>query len=494
MNEDIVMMPKDPFVGLKPAALWKHFAKIVSIPRPGGQEAAVIEWLANWADKNNFSHRRDSAGNICIYVPASQGLSDSPTIALQAHLDMVCIAAEKSSSDPGTGKIDVIRDGDWIAAPESTLGADNGIGITAAMAFAESDNLPHGPLELLFTVEEETTFKGAIELDPNLIKAEVMLNLDGESGELIIGCAGGIESLIIWPAPTKPIPEDWTAINISLTGLTGGHSGGDIEKNRLNGIKGIVWLIQKIKDEVPICLCELSGGDAFNAIPLHAQTTIAIPPKELPNLDKLIDSFTDGLTTRFSLTDPDLTLSKTTIDDQGITCWSDEDCSRLVDLLSAIPSGVIAMEHTSPHLVETSNNLGVVKVKDNTLGIVCFTRSSVWDAQEQVAASIESTARLAGAEFRVIPDKMPPWRVPNDSALLYIARASYRDLFQREPPLASTHGGLECGTIQEHLPELDVISLGPVIQNAHKPGERVSISSASEFYELLSEIIKRLSS
>lgn len=488
------MISKDPFVGLEPAALWEHFAEIVSIPRPGGQEAAVKDWLALWADKQGFSHRRDIAGNICIYVPASQGLSDSRTIAFQAHLDMVCIASENSTSDPEAGKIDIIRDGDWIIAPESTLGADNGIGITTAMALAESSNLPHGPLELLFTVEEETTFNGAIKLDPSLTKADTMINLDSEDRNLTIGSAGGIVSVIKWPVPSTPIPEDWNVFKISLTGLTGGHSGLDIEKNRLNGIKGIVWLIQKIKDEIPICLCELSGGDAFNAIPMHAQTTIAVPHKELDNLEEIVTSFADGLAGRFSLTDPDLTLSKTISDDHGIMCWSDKQCNRLVDLLSTLPSGVIAMEHTSPHLVETSNNLGVVKVRDNALEIDCFTRSSVWDAQEQVEASLKSAARLAGAEFIPAPLKIPPWRIPSDSVLLTIAQASYRDLFQREPTLVTIHGGLECGTIQEHLPELDIISMGPVIQNAHKPGERVSISSVTEFYKHLCEIIKRLSS
>lgn len=487
------MIPKDPFVGLEPAALWKHFAEIVSIPRPGGEEAAVKEWLANWADKNKFLHHRDSAGNICIYVPPSPGLSDSTSIALQAHLDMVCIAAENSTSDPGNGKIDIIRDGDWIIAPESTLGADNGIGITTAMALAESDDLPHGPLELLFTVEEETTFKGAIELDPNLIQSNVMINLDGEGRDLVIGCAGGIASLIKWPAPIEPIPENWTVFNISLTGLTGGHSGLDINKNRLNGIKGIVWLIQNVAPIIPFRLCELSGGDASNAIPTHAQTAIAVPSTEIHHLKETIIAAAENLARRFSLTDPDLTISKTKIDNQGINCWSEEQSCRLVDLLSTIPSGVIAMEQTSPHLVETSNNLGIVKVKDNVLGIVYLTRSSVWDAQEQVEASIESAARLADAEFSPSPHKIPPWRIPNDSALLSIAQAAYQDLFKRELPLVTIHAGIECGTIQEHLPELDVISLGPVIQNAHKPGERVSISSVAEFYEHLREIVRRLS-
>ena len=490
------MISKDPFVGLEPVALWKHFAEIVRIPRPGGQEAAVKEWLVNWADKNDFSHRLDSAGNICIYVPASQGLSDSPTIALQGHLDMVCIAIENSTSDPAAGKIEIIRDKDWIVAPESTLGADNGIGVTAAMALAESDNLPHGPLELLFTVEEETTFIGAIELDPSLINADKMINLDWADNNinLVIGSAGGNGSLIKWPTPDKPIPDGWTVFNISLTGLTGGHSGDDIEKNRLNGIKGIVWLIQKIKENITICLCELSGGYAGNAIPIHGQTTIAIPPTEIHQLEEIYKSVTENLTNRFSLTDPDLTFSKTIVDNQAINCWSDDRCNRLIDLLSVIPSGVIAMEQTSSHLVETSNNLGVLKVRDNTLGFVCFTRSSVWDAQEQVAASIKSAARLAGAEF--IPAKNPtsPWRIPNDSALLSIAQAAYRELFQNEIPLVTTHAGLECATIQGHFSEMDVISLGPVIQNLHKPGERVSISSVSEFYEHLCQIIRMLSS
>ena len=488
------MTSKDPFAGLEPPALWQHFAELVNIPRPSGGEAAVAEWITNWAAKNKFSHRRDSAGNICVYVPASQGLSDASRIALQTHLDMVCVAAENSTSDPEGGKIKIIRDGDWIEAPESTLGGDNGIGITAAMTLAEDDNLHHGPLELLFTVEEETTGKGALELDPSLIKAGMMLNLDWEDRDLIIGCAGGIISLIRWPVPTEPIPEAWSVVIFSLGGLTGGHSGLEIEKNRLNAIKGIVWLIQRISGKIPFRLCELSGGDAMNAIPIRAQTILAVPPKELPALEEMVTSAFEDLKDRFSHTDPDLALTQSPIDDQGIACWSEEQSSRLVDLLSIIPSGVIAMEQIAPHLVETSNNLGVVQVKDNTLEMECFIRSSVWDAQEQAEASLESAARLAGAEFRSDPNKVPPWRISLDSPLLSIAQDSYRDLFQSEPLLATTHGCAECGIIQEHLPGLDVISLGPVIQNAHKPGERVSISSVAEFYQLLAEIIKRLSS
>ncbi|MCJ7569472.1 MAG: M20/M25/M40 family metallo-hydrolase [Anaerolineales bacterium] len=197
------MISKDPFAGLEPAVLWTHFANIVNIPRPSGQESAIAEWLVNWADTHGFSFRHDTAGNICIYVPASQDMSGSVTVALQAHLDMVCVRAENSTSDPSIGNIEICREGEWIVAPNSTLGADNGIGIAAAMCVAENGVLPHGPLELLFTVEEETTGKGAEELDPSLVHAEVMLNLDTEtSGVLPIGCAGGALTVISWPTPT----------------------------------------------------------------------------------------------------------------------------------------------------------------------------------------------------------------------------------------------------------------------------------------------------
>jgi len=491
--EGDVMTIKDPFDGLEPAGLWQHFADLTKIPRVGGQEAEVREWLAHWAEKHDFSHRIDSAGNICIYVPASEGMSGSKTIAFQSHMDMVCAVSENSSSDPWGGKIKIIRDGDWITAPESTLGADNGLGIVSAMALAENKTLVHGPLELLFTVEEETTFKGALELDPSLISAKVMLNLDGVDMEVIIASAGGIESIICWPVPSQLLPEGWKTYEISLTGLRGGHSGGDIHLNCLNGIKGIVWLIQKIAGKMSFRLCGLTGGDASNAIPLHAQTIIAFPPDEVPNFEQTLSSAVSGLTSQFSYTDPDLTVSITSLDNQDIKCWSDELANHLIDLLSAIPSGVIAMEQKSPHLVETSNNIGFIKVKEEKLEIVCLSRSSVRDAQDQVEASLKSAARLAGAEFRLDTDKIPPWSIPSDSPLPTIAQTTYLEMFQRELPLVSVHGGLECGTIQEHIPGLDIISLGPVIQNCHKPGERVNIPSVSEFYDYLCELVRRLS-
>ena len=487
------MVSKDPFAGLEPAALWSHFANIVDIPRPSGQESAIAEWLVNWAGTHSFSFRRDNAGNICIYVPASQDMSGSAPVALQAHLDMVCVRAENSTSDPSKGNIEICREGEWIVAPNSTLGADNGIGIAAAMCVAESKDTSHGPLELLFTVEEETTGKGADELDPSLIHAEVMLNLDFETtGELPIGSAGGAWTVISCPTPTEPIPEDWLVVDITVSGLSGGHSGVDIIKNRLNGIKGIVWLMRRIAEDIPLLLCGLAGGDAVNAIPIRAQVTIALQPADAHVLEETIDVAAAHLARRFSLTDPDLSISKAKVNPKGIKCWSEAHRDRLLDLLATIPSGVTAMEQHAPELVETSNNLGIVAVKDGVVQVQCLTRSSVAAAQAEIVASIEAAARLAGVDFTLVPPESPPWRVSSDSALLAIVQASYRELFQRDPKLVTIHAGLECGDIQKRIPGLDVVSLGPDIQRAHKPGERVNIPSVAEFYTLLCEVVRRL--
>lgn len=390
------MKYKNVFIDLEPAALWACFSRITKIPRPSGQESAIAEWLVNWASSQGFSSRRDTAGNICVYVPASMDSLASRTVALQAHLDMVCVRSDDSTSDPAMGSIEIIREGDWIVAPNSTLGADNGIGIAAAMCLAESKSTPHGPLELLFTVEEETTFKGADELDPGLIQANVMLNLDHETaGELCVGCAGATWTILRWPAPAQPTPEGWLVVDIALSGLSGGHSGKDIYKNQMNAIKGMVWLVRKLAKDVPFRLCALEGGDAVNAIPIRAHATISFPPTEAHSFKAALTDAQSRLASRFSLTDLGLSLSTVNIDQQGVKCWSDESRDRLLGLLTAVPSGVVAMEQHAPDMVETSNNLGIVALSSDGMEVHCLSRSSVTDAQEETVASIESAARLA---------------------------------------------------------------------------------------------------
>jgi len=487
------MTSREVFVDLDPTPLWANFSRIAEIPRPSGHESEVIGWIADWAATRGYPSRRDTAGNIAIYVPGSLNSPGSQTTALQAHLDMVCVRHADSRSDPMTGNIEVIRDGEWIVAPHCTLGADNGIGIAAAMCLAESNTTPHGPLELLFTVEEETTLKGADNLDPDLVHTQTMLNLDADVfGELTIGCAGGTWTILRWPAPTDPVPESWLIADIVLSGLTGGHSGVDILNNRLNAIKGIVWLIRALQAHIPFHLCRLEGGDAFNAIPVRSHATIAFPSAEASALDGYLARAQSHLAARFSATDPHLSVSKATVSSEGVKCWPDQSWDRLLHLLTTIPSGVVAMEQHAPDLVESSSNLGIVAMRGDALEVHSLSRSSVAAAQEEIVTSIASAANLAGSDFAIVPPVVPPWRVPPDSPLLGVVKASYRNLFQRDPKLVTVHAGNECATIQRRVPGLDVVSIGPDIHQAHMPGERVSVPSVVKFHALLCEVVYRL--
>jgi len=489
------MTDHDAFLGLEPAGLWAHFSAIAGIARPSGRESAIADWIAGWAETRGFPVRRDSVGNICVSVPATEDMPGARVVALQAHLDMVCVRAENAASDPAAGKIEIVHDGEWIAASHSTLGADNGIGIAAAMSLAESKVIPHGPLELLFTVEEETTAKGADGLDPSLIQADVMLNLDAESsGVLMIGCAGSAWTVLHWPAPREPVPEDWRAVQIVLSGLRGGHSGLDIGKNRLNAIKGIVSVIRCVSESVPIRLCRLEGGDAFNAIPIRALAIIGFPGAMASECAGSILAAQSHLATRYSATDPELCTSQTTVDPRGLKSWSEGDGDRLLDLLSVVPSGVLALEQDAPDQVETSNNVGIVTERGDVIEVHSLARSSVASALEETLASIESAARLAGAEFTIIPPVVPPWRVAPDSAAQAVVQEAYRDLFGREPRLVTVHAATESAIILQRIPRLDIVSLGPEIQHAHMPGERVNIPSVIQFYDLICEVVMRLAS
>ena len=487
------MHEKAELEGLEPKGLWTHFAAMTGIPRPSGHEAEIAQYIAGWAQSHSYSFRRDSVGNICVYVPASPSAPGLRPVALQAHLDMVCVREGDTVSDPATGNIQTAREGEWIKALGSTLGADNGIGIAAALSLAESSDTPHGPLELLFTVEEETTFRGADGLDPDLIHADVMLNLDAVSSAAVeVGCAGAAWSVIRWSAPRRPIPESSATGQLTLSGLRGGHSGIDIHLNRLNAIKGIVRLLRKVAEDLPVQVCAIQGGDASNAIPIRAVSTIAYPASEAGRLAQVVSAARLDLAQQYREVEPTMEVTQHTLDTPSPVCWSQSDSNRLLDLLSVIPSGVLAMDPDVPDLVETSNNLGILAEEGAIVSVHCLSRSASAPAQGEVVASIESAAHLAGAEFAIIPPVAPPWRIDPGSPVLATVRAAYRDLFDHEPETITGHGAAESGTISQHIPGLDIISLGPDIEGAHMPGERVNIPSVLRFYRLLSEVVRRL--
>ena len=484
------MKSSDAFDGLQPAGLWAHFDRITRIARPSGQEAAIRQYIETWAGRHGFPAQRDAAGNLSVRVPPSPGAAPESPLALQAHLDMVCVREEASPSDPARGEIQVVRDREWIKAEGSTLGADNGIAIAAMLHLAEAAGLRHGPMDLLFTVEEETTSSGADSLDPSLLRANILLNLDSEEeGVVVAGSAGGIWTKLRWSSPLHSVPDDWRTVEVAIAGLQGGHSGIDISKHRLNAICGLLRILQKVAEGLPLRLGAVEGGDAFNAIPRLASAAVCYPAAEQAGFNEAISSAREELTDEFLESEPGLSFRVTSSSALPQVCHSLEDSRRLLDMLSVLPNGVLGMDRRIPDLVETSCNLGVVAREGDHLVVQSFSRSSVTPALHAVVAAIAAAARLGSAEFSVVPPEGPCWELDPSSRALALVREAFRRLFGKEPALQTVHAFLECSLIKKQNPVLDIVSLGPEIRDAHRPGERVHIGSVGRFFRLLSEVV-----
>jgi dipeptidase D len=475
----------DVLAGLQPAAVWERFSELTRIPRPPKEEAAAREHVLAWAGRLGFESSVDAAGNVAVRVPASEGREAAPTVVLQSHLDMVCERNPDSDYDPRAGRILVEVDGDWVVAPETTLGADNGIGVAAAMAVAEDPRLAHGPLELLFTVSEEEGLEGAKALDPALVSGRLLLNLDGTSDTaLTIGCAGSTHTFTRLRLPLEPVPDGYRMLEVAVSGARGGHSGGDIAKGRANAIKAL----GRVLGGTSLRLARLDGGVSRNALPREARAVIAI--REHSAFRASTESALTAIREQYAGTDDALELS---IEDAGREDAAGEPASaRALDLLAATPSGVVAMSPALPATVETSTSLNVATTADGVLMLASMTRSANARALDDVVASIEAAARLAEAEVE-IKRSYPPWRPDLDSDLLATARATFERLFGAEPGLEVVHGGLECAVIGEKLPGARMLSLGPEVVGPHAPGERLSIPGTQRFYRLLGALLDDLS-
>jgi dipeptidase D len=480
-----VVTAVDVLGGLEPAGVWERFSELTRIARPPKEEAAAREHVTRWANGLGFETAVDDEGNLVVRVPASTGREAAPGVVLQAHLDMVCEREPESAYDPRAGRILVVVDGDWVVAPETTLGADNGIGVAAAMAAAEDPEVIHGPLELLFTVSEEQGLDGAKALDPALVSGRLLLNLDGTSdSSLTIGCAGSTHTFTRLRLPREPVPDGWTMLQVAVSGARGGHSGGDIAKGRVNAIKALGRLLVG----TPVRLARLEGGVSRNALPREARAIVAV--REVSALEEDAERKLAAIREQFAGTDDALALSIEPVASQDA---ADEGASaKVLDLLAATPSGVVAMSAALPDKVETSTSLNVATTEEGVVTLASMTRSANARALDDVVASIEAAARLAGADVELRPS-YPPWRPDLDSALLATARATFERLFGTEPALEVVHGGLECSVIGDKLPAVQMISLGPEVVGPHAPGERLSIPGTQRFYRLLAALLDDLS-
>jgi len=481
----------DDLTRLQPALLWARFSELTRIARPSKAEGPARDHVLAWAAHRSFEGCSDEEGNVVVRVPAAAGRESARVVVLQAHLDIVCERDPDSPFDPRQGRIDVHVEGDWVRAEGTTLGADNGIGVAAAMAVADDDAIEHGPLELLFTVSEEQGLDGAKALDASLVSGRLLLNLDGTSDDgLTIGCAGSDHTLLRVPLSTERARADDVVLRVELSGAKGGHSGGDITAGRANAIKALGRALAAAHDSAPFRLVSIDGGVSRNAIPRAARAVVCVATDLEQAFRELAGAELAAIGRQHVGADDELVLDVAPAEAERVT---DESTTRTVlDLMSAIPTGVVAMTPGLEGVVETSTSLTTAATEDGVLTLGSMTRSSSVAALDGVLATMHALARLGGAELEV-RRSYSPWEPDPESPLVRTARATYARLFDRDAALSVVHGGLECAVLGERLPGVEMVSIGPEIVGPHAPGEKVRISSTQRFYSLLGALLDDLS-
>ena len=482
---------KEAIKGLHPQAMWDHFYEISQIPRCSKEEEKVREHILKIVRRNNLESKMDAVGNVVVKKPATAGLEKKPIIVFQGHLDMVCEKNKNTVHDFTKDPIKLVRDGDWIKADGTTLGSDNGIGVATALAVMEDPSMKHGPLEFLFTIDEETGLTGATEIANDMLDGRILLNMDSEEdGALYIGCAGGQDAELYMKTDTEKIPNGFKAVQIKITGLTGGHSGLNIHEGRGNAIKLLTRFLWKALPQVSGRLANIEGGSKHNAIPREADAIVFLPSDKIANIKQIAKEYDAIYKNEYKAVDPKVTLL---VEEKGFEKPSEMFTSqlhnRLLNLLYVIPHGVMGMSHAIPGLVETSTNLAVISLKDNKISILTSQRSSVASALTALHDMVRACGFQAGAEVHS-GGGYPAWQPNPDSALLKRAKRVYQDLFGKEPEVKAIHAGLECGIIGDKFPGMDMISFGPTIIGAHSPDEKVQISTVEKFWKFVEALIK----
>ncbi|HAH22597.1 MAG TPA: cytosol nonspecific dipeptidase [Prolixibacteraceae bacterium] len=477
---------------LTPQPLWNYFEEICQVPRPSKKEEKIIRFLLDFAQKNGLEAIQDEIGNILIKKPASAGRENDQTIILQSHVDMVC---EKNSETQHNFETDAIKpfiDDGWVRAEGTTLGSDDGIGVAAQMAILTAKNLSHGPIECLFTLDEETGLSGAFALQPGFLSGNTLLNLDSEDeGELFIGCAGGIDTIGTFKFTPEELPVASFAIKLEVKGLMGGHSGDDINKNRGNANKILNRFLVDADRKFDLHLAEFNGGNLRNAIAREAYAVVVIPHSQKESLIVEWNVFASEMEFEYERSEPKLSLQHQSINLPEFVIDSDTK-DRLLKLITACPHGVLEMSSRMIGMVETSTNLASVKFTEYHDIILTTSQRSEIDGRKYMAAEmVEAVMKLAGAVV-LHSDGYPGWTPNPDSAVAKIAVDSYKRLFGTAPAVKSIHAGLECGLFLEKYPELDMVSFGPTIKGAHSPDERINIETVNKFWKLLIDVLENI--
>ncbi|MFV0501766.1 MAG: aminoacyl-histidine dipeptidase [Bacteroidales bacterium] len=473
---------------LEPKALWNYFDMICSIPHPSKKEEKIVEAVIEFAKTNNLEYVKDEVGNIIIRKPATKGYENRKGIILQAHLDMVPQKNSDTIHDFEKDPILPYIDGEWVRAKGTTLGADNGIGVAAALAVLADKDMVHGPVEALLTIDEETGMTGAFGLKPGYLKGDILMNLDSETeGELYVGCAGGIDATINFDFKKESVPVEMSGFALNITGLKGGHSGMDIILGRGNANK-ILFRIFKALEKLGIRISSINGGSLRNAIPREAFSTITIPTSEVVKAKEILENITKEVKNELSLVEPSLVIemNPTALPSEVMDKDTQE---RLIRSVYACPNGVIRMSDSMEGLTETSTNMAIVKTENNNVNICCLLRSSVDSAKMDLAEMMASVFELAGADCK-FSGAYPGWKPNMESPILKTMQETYNNMFGRVPKIMAIHAGLECGLLGGVYPNWDMISFGPTIMNPHSPDERVNVPSVKLFWDYLVETLK----
>ncbi|ELV2783400.1 cytosol nonspecific dipeptidase [Enterobacter cloacae] len=476
---------------LSPQPLWDIFAKICSIPHPSYHEEQLAEHIMGWAKEKGLHAERDQVGNILIRKPATAGMENRKPVVLQAHLDMVPQKNNDTVHDFTKDPIQPYIDGDWVKARGTTLGADNGIGMASALAVLADDSVQHGPLEVLLTMTEEAGMDGAFGLQANWLQADILINTDSEEeGEIYMGCAGGIDFISTLPLSREAVPADFQTFKLTLKGLKGGHSGGDIHLGLGNANKLLARFLAGHAAELDLRLVDFNGGTLRNAIPREAFATVAVPAARADELKKLSSVYLDILKNELSAKEKNLTvvLESVSTDKAALTTQSRD---TFIQLLNATPNGVIRNSDVAKGVVETSLNVGVVTMGDDSAEIICLIRSLIDTGKEYVVSMLESLGTLAGAKTSA-KGSYPGWQPDASSPVMALVRETYQRLFNSTPNIQVIHAGLECGLFKKPYPNMDMVSIGPTITGPHSPDEQVHIESVGHYWTLLTELLKAI--
>jgi dipeptidase D len=476
--------------GLKPELVWKYFAEIAKIPRPSKHEAAMTKYVLETARKLGLNAKSDKLGNVVVKKPAAPGKERARSVCLQGHLDMVPEKNKDKVHDFLKDPIELVRKGNMLMANGTTLGADNGIAVATNLAIMEDRSLTHGPLEFLFTVDEETGLTGAAGLEFGFVESKTLMNLDSEEeGALYVGCSGGRDTIGTWNVDFEKVPAKHVAVHVRVAGLKGGHSGLEIDKGRGNAIKILNRALMLVAD-LGAHLSSIEGGNKRNAIPREAEAVMFLPKKNVNAAKAKVAEFNTVAKAELATVEPDLSVTLTEVKAKGKVIKKGQQ-KKLFQTIAALPHGVIKMSADIPGLVETSTNVAVINTAKKSIALATSQRSSVASELTEIAYSVSSIFHLGGAEAKT-SDGYPGWKPNLNSDILKLAKSTYNQLYGKQPEVKAIHAGLECGIIGERYPGMDMVSFGPTLEGVHSPDEKIHIDTVDKFWNFLLGILKNV--